>query len=166
MDDIASRAGVGVGTLYRHFPGGKAELVEAVVLDRLAKFVSRAEQLREGGDACVALFTMVRELARLAVQKKDLTEELARSGVCADELAVPARRQLEEILRGLWERAQADGKVRRDLDFSDLSSLIMATCVAADRQGQPSVDRLVGVVCDGLRDGVGRAGAEGYGASS
>lgn len=156
MDLIASRAGVGVGTLYRHFPGGKAELVEAVVLDRLGKFLARAEELSEDGDACAALFTLVRELAQLAVQKKDLTEELARSGVSPDELSGPVRRQLEDILRGLWERAQADGTIRRDLDFEDLSSLITATCVAADRQGQPSVARLVGVMCDGLKDGATR----------
>jgi AcrR family transcriptional regulator len=152
VDEIAARAGVGVGTLYRHFPGGKASLVEAVILQRLSAFLDRARELSSSQDPRTALFTIIRELARLVVQKKDLTEELARAGVVPDELAGPVRQELEQLMRDLWERAQREHTVRCDIDFRDATSLITATCLAADRQGHLAVDRLVGVMCDGFME--------------
>ena len=152
VDEIAARAGVGIGTLYRHFPGGKTALLQAVVMGHLAKFVEQARKLSTGDDCGVALFTIVRQLVHLAVQKKDLSEELARSGIGHDDLAGPAKKELEKLLSGLWLRAQREGKVRPDVNFEDMSSLITATCMAAQRQGRAAVDRLVGVMCDGLRE--------------
>lgn len=152
VDQIAARAGVGVGTLYRHFPGGKASLLEAVILQRLSAFLDRARELSSSLDPRTALFTIIRELALLVVQKKDLTEELARAGVVPDELAGPVRHELESVMRELWERAQRQHMVRCDIDFRDATSLITATCLAADRQGHMAVDRLVGVMCDGFME--------------
>jgi hypothetical protein len=54
----------------------------------------------------------------------------------------------------LWQRAQAEGKVRQDLGPDDVFSLVMATCMAADNCGKGSANRLVSVMCDGLRQTV------------
>lgn len=155
IDEIARRAGVGPGTIYRHFPT-KAALGEAVVRSHLAKFLSTARELCGSDDACGALFSLLRQLINLAEQKRDLVDELARSGVPADQIAAPAKAEVEQVLAVLWVRAQAEGRVRCDIDFQDVSSLVSATCMAVAGQGRRSADRLASVMCDGLRDGAGR----------
>ncbi len=80
IDEVARRAGVGVGTVYRHFPTKEA-LFEAIVIARLEALVERAEELCAADDPGTALFTFISELVDLAVKKKDLTDELARAGV-------------------------------------------------------------------------------------
>lgn len=150
VDEIARRAGVGPGTIYRHFPT-KAALGEAVVMAHMTGFLERARQLSEGEDACSALFTLVRELVQLAVQKRDLVEELSKAGVGTDELAAPVKREMESLLGSLWARAQSDGRVRSDINFRDVSSLISATCMAASQDARCSSERLVSVMCAGLQ---------------
>ena len=85
IDEVARRAGVGVGTVYRHFPTKEA-LFEAIVVARLEALVERAEELATSDDPGTAMFTFISELVDLAVQKKDLTEELARAGVQSEQL--------------------------------------------------------------------------------
>jgi AcrR family transcriptional regulator len=150
VDEIARRAGVGVGTLYRHFPT-KASLVQAVVMARLCKFLERAYELAQAPDPGHSLFVLVQELVQLGADKKDLTDELARAGVGPEELHFPAKEELERVMGDLLSRAQDAGSVRRDIGIEDLASLIMGTCMAADHQGHQSTERLVGVMCDGLR---------------
>jgi AcrR family transcriptional regulator len=150
VDEIARRAGVGVGTLYRHFPT-KASLVEAVVVARSSKFLERAHELAEGPDAGSCLFALVQELVQLATDKKELSDELARAGIGQDKLRLPAKEELERVMGDLLRRAQDAGRVRRDLGTADLGRMIMGTCLAADHQGPQSTERLVAVMCDGLR---------------
>lgn len=160
VDQIARLAGVGPGTIYRHFPT-KAALAQAVVLARLGKFLDRARGMCDDPDAGQALFTLVRELVQLAAEKKDLVDELARAGLGPDELSAPAKKEMERVLGALWARAQAAGEVRADLDFTDFSSLLTAACMAANLNEARPVCRVVDVVCDGLRHRARPAGGEG-----
>jgi AcrR family transcriptional regulator len=151
IDDIASRAGVGVGTVYRHFPTKQA-LFQAVVMVRLEALLERARQLSEADDPGAALFTFVGELVDLAVQKRDLTDELAQEGFESEEVHTVIKEELHKAFDLLLERAQKAGAVRPDIDSSEITCLLMGTCMAAEkRSGREPVDRLVAVICDGLR---------------
>jgi len=151
IDEVARRAGVGVGTVYRHFPTKEA-LFEAIVVARLEALVERAEELTTSGDPGTAMFTFISELVDLAVQKKDLTEELARAGVQSEQLIAGVKERLEQGFEVLLRRAQAVGAVRQDINRTDVSALVMGTCMAASQHGcSGATQRLVGVLCDGFR---------------
>ena len=151
IDQIARRAGVGVGTVYRHFPTKQA-LFEAVVLDHIEALVERGEELCTTEDPGAALFTFISELVDLAVKKKDLSDELARAGVESEQLLSGVKERLERCFEVLLERAQDSGAVRNDINGTDLTALVMGTCVAASQPGcSESTQRMVGVLCDGFR---------------
>jgi AcrR family transcriptional regulator len=150
VDEIAARAGVGVGTVYRHFPTKEA-LVDAIVRARLDALLARAEQLRAAPDPREALFGYVSELVNHAFEKKGLMEQLARAGMRSEELHAGARPVLEQAIAALLKRAQAAGAVRRDITCGDFSSLVMGTCMAACQHGDlPAAHKLLGVLRDGL----------------
>jgi AcrR family transcriptional regulator len=151
IDEVARRAGVGVGTVYRHFPTKEA-LFEAIVVAHIEALVERAEELGSCGDPRTALFTFISELVDVAVKKKDLSDELARAGVNSEDLIAGVKERLERGLDVLLERAQSVGAVRPDIDRTDVTALVMGTCMAASQHGcVESTQRLVGVVCDGFR---------------
>jgi AcrR family transcriptional regulator len=153
VDEVARRAGVGVGTLYRHFPTKQA-LFEAIVVARLEALIERGEELCTAEDPGTALFTFITELVDLAVQKKDLSDELARAGIESEQLLAGVKERLERCFEVLLQRAQASGVVRHDISRTDVTALIMGTCMAANQHGcSESTQRLVGVLCDGFRAG-------------
>jgi AcrR family transcriptional regulator len=157
IDTIAARAGVGIGTVYRHFPTKQA-LFEAVVVARLQSLVTRAKQLSTASDPGDALFTFVAELVELATSKKDLHDELARAGIDSERVHSTIKDELVAAFEVLLQRAQCSGAVRLDVSTSEITALLMGTCMAAERQGdKDSTCRLVAILCDGLRAHVERA---------
>jgi AcrR family transcriptional regulator len=151
IDEVARRAGVGVGTVYRHFPAKQA-LFEAIVLAHIEALVQRGEELCTAQDPGAALFTFISELVDLAVKRKDLSDELARAGVRSEQLLSGVKERLERCFEVLLERAQDSGAVRLDINRSDVTALVMGTCVAASQPGcSEATQRLVGVLCDGFR---------------
>ena len=151
IDEVARRAGVGIGTVYRHFPTKEA-LFEAIVVSRLEDLIERAQELCTATDAGAALFAFVDDLVTLAVEKKDIHDELARAGVSSAQLGAPIKDELTARVEVLLQRAQAAGAVRQDVNIVDLTTLLMGTCMAAGQQGRPECTaRLVAVICDGLR---------------
>jgi AcrR family transcriptional regulator len=154
IDEVARRAGVGVGTVYRHFPTKEA-LFEAIVVSRLEGLIERADELSNASDACAALFAFVSDLVTLAVEKKDIHDELARAGMSSEQMGAAIKDRLTAGVEVLLQRAQAVGGVRQDVNIVDLTTLLMGTCMAAGQQGQAECTaRLVGVICDGLRSPV------------
>jgi AcrR family transcriptional regulator len=160
IDDIARRAGVGVGTVYRHFPTKEA-LFEAIVKDRIEAIVERAEQLAKHADAAEALFSHISELIQVAVAKKDLVDELERwwGTLPTEKIHARAKQRLSEIGEKLLRRAQAAGVVRPDLSPEDLTAMMMGACegaccpmIAPDRRKEVA-GRIVEVLCAGLRPG-------------
>ncbi|MGA3218560.1 MAG: helix-turn-helix domain-containing protein [Acidimicrobiales bacterium] len=150
IDEIARRAGVGVGTVYRHFPT-KQTLFHAVVMVRLEALVERAKELSRAADPGAAMFTFVSELVDLAVQKRDLADEMAQEGL-EDEVHAAVKDELQGAFSVLLQRAQEAGTVRPDICPGDVTALLMGTCLAADRHaGREATSRLVGVICDGMR---------------
>jgi AcrR family transcriptional regulator len=153
LDEIARRAGVGPGTVYRHFPAKEA-LFEAVVHDRLRQL---AEDGRALNGACAdpgeALFGFIDRLITEAAPKRDLIDALDSSGVDVTAALAGVVGELRAETGRLLARAQQAGVVRGDIDLTDLMALLSGTIQATQRQPGHSIDprRAIAVLCDGLR---------------
>jgi AcrR family transcriptional regulator len=146
LDEIARRAQVGAGTVYRHFPS-KDTLFQAVVLDRLEQFTQEAGELFAAEDPGDAFFRYFARVIRQVSLNKALCDSLATT--TGFGFKAEAAGGFREALDKLLARAQEVGAVRRDIDGADLRALIVG-CVAAERQSERGHE-LVRVVIDGLR---------------
>lgn len=151
VDDVAQRAGVGVGTLYRHFPTKEA-LLTAVIITRLELLLAEARALADSDEPGTAFFSFVESVAAHAARKHDLAEALTAAGVDLHEAAGKAE-ELKEAAGLLLRRAQAAGAVRADVEPEELFGLVAGTCMAMEAQGadERCRVRMLAVVCDGLR---------------
>jgi AcrR family transcriptional regulator len=153
IDVVAERAGVGVGTLYRHFPT-KEDLFAAIVATKIADLVEACRVAADDGDPEEAFFSFVRLLASEAAMKQDLFDALEAAGVDKSRFA-PRVDELEARLGDLLSRAVSCGAVRRDVRADDVIGLVIGTCHGARRMGRDgnSTQRLIGILCEGLRPG-------------
>ena len=151
IDEIARRAGLGVGTLYRHFPTKEA-LLEAILLARMEQVTEAARALAEGEDAGKAFFGLLALLGEENIPKKDLIEALARAGFDLKRAGEVKKEMIRTIGR-LLERAQRAGAVRGDVAVEEVLSLAAGAFAAIDRyKGDASARaRLLAIMCDGLR---------------
>ncbi|HEY7145820.1 MAG TPA: TetR/AcrR family transcriptional regulator [Streptosporangiaceae bacterium] len=152
LDEIARRAGVGPGTLYRHFPD-KGALFEAVLHDRLQRLADEAQALRHAEDPGSALLDFIGRLAAEAALKRDLADALASGGAeLNDALTATAARLRGEIGR-LLTRAQHASAIRDDITAADLMALITGIISALRPRpgGQADPQRTIAVIRDGLR---------------
>lgn len=150
LDEIARRAGVGAGTVYRHFPTKEA-LFETIVLGQIRQMVERVHEWARAPDPGEAFFRVFDELVEQATMKRDFTDALTAAGVDISEALAQARIGLTDSIATLLARAQAAGAVRDDIGPADLTSLLSATFMAATRPGAGPPDRVVAVIADGLR---------------
>ncbi len=149
IDVIAEKAGVGVGTLYRHFPT-KEKLFEAIVIERIATLAAEARCRLNSEDAGTAFFGFLEHLVAESGSKRDLIMALAGAGVEFEVVAADAKQELSSAIEGLLTRAQQAGAVRSDVTAAVVMSLVGGTCVAADHPGSEPAAMLA-IVCDGLR---------------
>jgi AcrR family transcriptional regulator len=151
VDVIAEKAGVGVGTLYRHFPT-KEKLCEAILLERLRGLTEDARAQADAPDPAAAFFGFLEHFVTLAESKRDLVAAVMGAGVDFDKTAAPVKEDLREAVDVLLRRAQELGAVRLDVSSAAVVSLVGATCHAAAGHGDgaPAFDLLT-IVCDGLR---------------
>ena len=147
LEEIARRADVGIGTLYRHFPTRQA-LLEAVYAEEIQNMADAADALadREPWDA---LSTWLRQYVGFAATKKALTEALLEAAPESDVLA-GCRTVLLAAGERLVERAQAAGVVRPDTTFTDVGRLISSVAVVPTVDDEQR-DRLIELALDGLR---------------
>jgi AcrR family transcriptional regulator len=153
MDDIARRAKVGVGTVYRHFPT-KDALLGAVAEDRFAEMAAFAREALEIDDPWQALAGFVRRSAALQVSDRALTEVLQAE---PDLMSAAAERSgLVAAGDELVARGQAAGVLRSDVRARDLG---MIGCALGSLGKAPgwSWERMLGIVLDGLRADAARA---------
>jgi AcrR family transcriptional regulator len=149
LEDIARRAGVGIGTLYRHFPT-RIALLEAVYLDRIEALAARAEELA-AGDPAEALTEWLRAFAEHNVRYRGLKGVLVAAMQDGDSLS-SVHTRLRETGGALLARAQQAGVVRPDLTISELFRLSHGIVVACEiGTGGPPVDRLLSLLLDGIR---------------
>ncbi len=111
VDTIAEKAGVGVGTLYRHFPT-KEKLCEAILLERLASLAEDARCQADAADPGAAFFGFLNHMAELSASKRDLIAAVMGAGIEFEEAAAPVKENLHQAVGVLLQRAQAAGVVR------------------------------------------------------
>jgi AcrR family transcriptional regulator len=151
IDEIAERAGVGTGTLYRHF-STKEALFEAVVIGRVEDLVEEARRLIANNDPQTAFFELLSQLIQHGDGHKDLMDALGKQSFDIQK-AVPGL--LAEMWTGvgqLLEQAQQAETVRRDVQLSHVQALVTAACTAIDQGGEAGLEQVVWtVISDGLR---------------
>ena len=148
LEDIARRAGVGIGTLYRNFPTRQA-LLEAVYIEEV-EGICRAAQEFEGLDPWQALTGWLRRFADYATTKKALAGELMAYMDEGSEVFLQCRHAIKAAGTPLLEAAQRSGDVRSDVHFMDVVRMVGGIATMANTEpGQ--VDRILVVALDGLR---------------
>lgn len=152
MDEIAGAAGVGVGTLYRHFPTKEALFV-AVVGHHLALLCDEVEALEDAGDPGAAFYVLLGRMVQEATDKRDLIDALSKAGIDPSDGAGEVKERLHKAVGVLFERAKQAGAVREDLGVDELLSLLMGTCTAMCQVGADPTARarMMAVIFDGLR---------------
>jgi AcrR family transcriptional regulator len=147
LDEIAARAGVGPGTVYRHFPSKEA-LFEAVVDARVRDLVDDARRRGAAGDPGAAFFGFLSRMGEEAAAKRDLPDAIAVDGTVQQDML--------EAFGALLHRAQQAGAVRPDVTMPDLIVLLKGLMrsmqdVPPGGAGAAQRDRVLAVLADGLR---------------
>jgi AcrR family transcriptional regulator len=151
LEEIARRAGLGIGTLYRHFPT-RQELVEAVFCDQMDALVARARELSESPSPAEALATWLQEM----LERSTLCHGLAASVMVAtldERSAVSAASKAKSAAAAaLLARAQQAGVVRPDVTAQDLGRLVYGIAKATEKlpDGKEQAKRLLALVLDSL----------------
>jgi AcrR family transcriptional regulator len=149
MDDIARHAGVGVGTVYRHFPT-KEELFGAVMVSHKARLIEEAGKWLRHDDPGEAFFRYLEIVIREAIANKAITDALVAGGRSQDEALAEAARDFWRELDRLLVRAQQSGSVRSDAAIGDIRALL-AGILQANGSGASYPERIVSIIFDGLR---------------
>jgi AcrR family transcriptional regulator len=152
IDIVAERAGVGIGTLYRHFPT-KESLYEAIVVSRLSALLAQAQNFERDLDPAIALDAFLRDFARQAAEKQDLFEAMDQAGIDVKSRFAGLVDELNQRVDSMRQRAVIAGSLRSDVDTNDIMNLVVGTCHAAGHSGADGEDiqRLMGIVIAGLQ---------------
>jgi len=149
MDAIAKEAGVGVGTLYRHFPK-RIDIVEAVYKTDVDGLMTTATEVVATLDPWDALVAWLEAFVRYATTKRTFLNELHEAFEKNPQLRSASRERIEAALSSVLDRAQAAGVVRTDLDGPDLMQLLGSMCMSVTLTADQS-ERLLTMILDGLR---------------
>lgn len=151
LEAVAKRAGVGIGTLYRHFPT-REDLFEAVYRREVDQLGELAEQLKTARDPVDALRRWLRSNVEFVATKKGMSAALALTFQSSSELAAFSMDRLSRAIGSLLDRAVAAGEMRGDVSPADLLRTLVGMCYMHDQPGwQSSVLRMLDVFVDGLR---------------
>lgn len=160
LEEVAARAGVGIGTLYRHFPDRNALLI-AVYREGVDALASLAAELEASDDPGTALRLFLEAKLAFGLTHRGQAADVIRSAL--DQLAddqpeasgeeSPCQVLVDRATR-LLERAQGAGAIRRDVDIDQVMRLVAGIAMATDEctgARQHSGRRLLGLVFDGLQ---------------
>lgn len=151
LEAVARRAGVGIGTLYRHFPTREA-LFEAVYRREVEQLAELSEQLTAGIAPVAALRLWLRSNVEFVATKKGMSKALALASHSSSELTAYSFARLTKAIGTLLARAIEAGEIRADISPEDLLRALVGMCLLHDQPGwQDSVMRLLDVLVDGLR---------------
>ncbi|MFG1627752.1 TetR/AcrR family transcriptional regulator [Kribbella sp. NPDC049227] len=149
LEEIARRAGVGIGTLYRRFPNRTA-LLEAVYVDEIQSVCDRAYGFAEELEPFEALAAWLRSFVGYAISKKSLAGELTVALGKDSEFFQTCKVNVRDAGQLLLDRAKASGEVRPELDLTDIMRLVGGINMSRDMEPEQA-HRLLDIVLCGLR---------------
>lgn len=151
LDKVAAEAGVGIGTLYRHFPNRTA-LLEATFRSYSGHIVENAWHVLESGSAIAALESVFDDYMSTASTKMGMKEAILAAVGNDAPVFEETRLRSQELMAAILKAGRADGVFRDDIEPADISRLLgglSMTCVAGDTEERRR--RLIEIVIDGLR---------------
>ncbi|WP_406061556.1 TetR/AcrR family transcriptional regulator [Streptomyces sp. NBC_01077] len=153
LEEIARRAGVGIGTLYRHFPT-RAELLNSVFQEALAELLHRSGELAEAEEPCRALVEWLRALIAHAGEYRGLAHALMSASYDRSSALAQCSEPLRAAGERLLGRAREAGQVRADVSIGDLMQLTNAIALAAEQCPEDTelADRLLALTLRGIKD--------------
>lgn len=151
---IAEKTGVGIGTIYRHFPQ-RADLIAAVFRREVDACADAAPVLATEYRPGEALAHWLQRYAAFIAIKRGLAAALHSGNPAFDTLRAYFDARFQPALRGLLDAAAAAGEVRADVDADDLLSSVANLCMPAHTNGPDYAERMVALLVDGLRYGAG-----------
>lgn len=158
--EIALKAGVGVGTLYRHFPQ-RSDLIAAVFRREVDACAIAAVALAAEHPPGEALARWMQRYAAFIATKRGLAAALHSGDPAFDSLPSYFRERLQPALRSLLEAGVAAGEIRADVDPSELLKAVGSLCMSARDLGPDYARRMVALLVDGLRFGAPYSGGTG-----
>lgn len=151
LDDIARQAGVGPGTVYRHYPT-KDALIAAVVIDVFESLREHADALATSRDPGQAFFTCFTHVIETGATNKAVFDALSGAAPQVQDACKAASAELASALAVLLARAQQANAVRADIATDDLGPLLIgALATQATMPSGDSSKRLIKIICDGMR---------------
>lgn len=154
--EIAEKAGVGIGTMYRHFPQ-RADLVAAVFRREIDACADAAPILAAKHAPGEALAKWIERYAAFIATKRGLASALHSGNPVFEALPEYFRGRLRPALAMLIESAEAAGEVRADVDADDLLAAVASLCTSGYATGPDYARRMVALLVDGLRVGAKRS---------
>lgn len=153
LDEIARRAGVGIGTLYRHFPT-RDQLNEAAYRREVEVLCDSVPELEAEHRPVDALSAWMRRFSGYVTRKRGMAMALKSALGTDNELFTYSHQRITQALEDLIKNASDAGEIRTDVSAKDLLHAMSGICMASDQPGGAErVDTLIGIVIDGLRYG-------------
>jgi AcrR family transcriptional regulator len=149
LEDIARRAGVGIGTLYRHFPT-RVDLQAAVYRSQVETVCAAADQYMSSASPDQALSGWLRAMAAYLATKRGLSRVLVEALGRDSQLITSCWDAMNGAAERLMTRAQQSGTLRNDIKPIDVLRLVHGIVIATE-QAPGETDRLLGLMLDGLR---------------
>ena len=149
LEEIARRAGVGIGTLYRRFPSRTA-LLEAVYVDEIQSVCDRAYDFDRELQPFEALAAWLRSFIGYGLSKKSLASELIVALGKVPQVFHVCKLNVQDAGQLLLDKAKAAGEVRQDLDLTDIMRLVGGINMGRDMEPEQA-HRLLDIVLCGLR---------------
>jgi AcrR family transcriptional regulator len=150
--EIAEKAGVGVGTIYRHFPQ-RADLIAAVFRREIDACADAAPILSADRAPFEALASWMQRYAAFIAAKRGLAKALHSGDPAFDNLPGYFDQRLRPALRTLLKTAAAAGGVRADVDADELLGAVASLCMSSHNDAPGRAERMVALLVDGLRHG-------------
>jgi AcrR family transcriptional regulator len=148
MDDVAAQAGVGVGTVYRHFPT-KTALIGALVAQKFAEFAENARQAQEIEDPWEAFATTFRRNADLMAKDAGVQYVLMNTPNVLEHIAAE-KADLDDAMSKLMRRAKRAGVLRKDFEMHDFGMVMCGLCSTMGGPAGFNWRRHVDILLDGL----------------
>jgi len=152
LEDIARSAGLGIGTLYRHFPTREA-LVEAVYRNEVSLLCTRADELLAEKPPDQALAAWMHLFVQHVATKRGMLSVLKPLMASSSTLSADTKGRVADTASRLLAAGVAAGTVRDDIEGADLVRAVGGICLSTEQEPGPSSERLVRVLVDGLRSG-------------